>query len=156
LRALKLESDEQNKQRILGYIAEAYWQFLPDERRQTLAPRLEQDLLDGLQAAATTSLKSAYFSTLRNIAVTTPTLEWLTSVWRREQQVRGLPLAEPDFIVLAEDLAVRAVPDWKMIIAQQIDRTENPDRKARLAFVAPALSADPAERDRFFASLKDA
>ena len=32
----------------------------------------------------------------------------------------------------------------------------NPDRKARLQFVVPALSSDPAERDRFFASLADA
>jgi aminopeptidase N len=31
----------------------------------------------------------------------------------------------------------------------------NPDRKARLQFVVPALSPNPAERDRFFASLAD-
>jgi len=31
----------------------------------------------------------------------------------------------------------------------------NPDRKARLQFVVRALSSDPAERDRFFASLAD-
>jgi aminopeptidase N len=29
----------------------------------------------------------------------------------------------------------------------------NPDRRARLRFVVPALSSDPAERGRFFASL---
>ena len=155
LRALRTESDEQIKQRILGYLAEAYWRFLPDDRRQALAPQLEQALLDGLQAAGTASLKSAYFSTLRDVAKTTPTLEWLTSVWRMEQQVRGLTLAEPDYIVLAQELAVRAVPDWKAILAQQIERTKNPDRKAQLAFVAPALSADPADRDKFFAMVKD-
>ena len=38
---------------------------------------------------------------------------------------------------------------------QQIERTKDPIGKARLQFVVPALSSDPAERDRFFASLAD-
>ena len=41
--------------------------------------------------------------------------------------------------------------DWDEILRTQIERTQNPDRKARLAFVAPALSADPAVRERAFA-----
>jgi aminopeptidase N len=64
-------------------------------------------------------------------------------------------LAEPDFITLAQALAVRDVPGWKDILDQQIAGTTNPDRKAGLQFVVPALSADPAERDRFFAGLAD-
>jgi aminopeptidase N len=155
LKAHTIETDPLIKERVLAYVAQAYWQFLPDDRRQALAPRLEQEMIEGLQNASATSVKSAYFSTLRSVALTTPTLEWLTSVWRGEQKIDGLPLAETDFILLAEDLAVRGVPDGKSIVAQQIERSQNPDRKARLAFVAPALSADPAERDRFFASLKD-
>ena len=47
------------------------------------------------------------------------------------------------------------MPGWKAILEQQIGRTINPDRKARLQFVVSALSSDPAERDRFFASLAD-
>ena len=39
------------------------------------------------------------------------------------------------------------------MLKQQIDRTANPDRKARLAFAAPALSADRQRRDEFFRSL---
>ena len=35
-------------------------------------------------------------------------------------------------------------------------RIQNPDRKARFAFVRPSLSADPAVRDAFFETLKDA
>ena len=48
---------------------------------------------------------------------------------------------------------MREVPAWKAILDEQLARIENPDRKARFAFVLPALSADPAERDAFFASL---
>src|SRR5262249_963225 len=38
---------------------------------------------------------------------------------------------------------------------QQLARIENPDRKARFAFVRPALSPDQSVRDKFFESLKD-
>ena len=36
----------------------------------------------------------------------------------------------------------------------QAARIENPDRRAQFAFVRPALSADPAVRDAWFASLR--
>ena len=60
----------------------------------------------------------------------------------------GLVLAEPDYITLALELAVREVPAWSEILDQQLARIENPDRKARFAFVRPALSPDQAVRDR--------
>ena len=50
---------------------------------------------------------------------------------------------------------MRSGPEWRAIVASQIDRTTDPDRKAQLTFVTPALSSDPSERDRFFASLAD-
>ena len=59
--------------------------------------------------------------------------------------VPGLPLAEPDYITLALELAVREVPAWQEILDEQLTRTENPDRKARLAFVRPALSPGSAD-----------
>ena len=155
LRALPRETNEQNAQRILGYLDQAYWRFTTNARRVALAPRVERVLRDGLARATTSSLKAAYFSTLRDVALTKPTVTWLTAVWREDKRIPGLTLAEPDYVVLAKELAVRAVPGWKAIIAEQIRRTKNPDRKARLEFVAPALSSDPAKRQAFFASLKD-
>ena len=46
-------------------------------------------------------------------------------------------------------------PGWDEILRTQLDRTQNPDRKARFAFVMPALSADPAERERAFDAFAD-
>jgi aminopeptidase N len=87
------------------------------------------------------------------VALTPEAVGWLTRVWRGDEAVMGLTLAEPDFIILAQALAVRDVPGSTAILEQQIGRTMNPERKARLQFVVPALSPDPARRDRFFASL---
>ena len=47
------------------------------------------------------------------------------------------------------------MPATAEILATQLQRLENPDRKARFQFLMPALSADAAERDRFFESLRD-
>jgi aminopeptidase N len=155
LTALPREDDELNVQRVLSYVSLDYWKFLPEAERSARAPRVERVLREGLAAAKTTSLKAAYFAAVRNVAVTPPTVSWLTRVWSGEEAVPGLVLAETDFIVLSQELAVRGVPKWEAILQQQVERTRNPDRKARLQFVIPALSSDQAERDRFFASLAD-
>jgi len=155
VRALPAETDEQIVQRVLGYTEEALWRFTGVAERESLAPELERLFLEGLDAAASTSLKSAWFSALRDTAHTPRTLQWLERVWKRDTSVPGLTLAEPDYITLALELAVREVPAWKEILDGQHARTENPDRKARFAFVRPALSPDQAGRDAFFESLKD-
>jgi aminopeptidase N len=153
--ALPREDNELNVQRVLSYLEQANWKFVPESVRASRASAIEQTLRAGLASASTSSLKSAYFSAVRDVAVTPPTLGWLTRVWSGEESIPGLTLAETDFIVLTQELAVREVPGWRTLLQRQIERTQNPDRKARLQFVVPALSSETAERDRFFASLAD-
>jgi aminopeptidase N len=154
--ALPRETDELNTQRILAYLEQAYWRFTSDQERLRLAPQIEARLRERLAAASTASLKGAFFASLRNVALTSGTLDWLARVWRGDEVVPGLMLAETDFITLAQELAVRAAPGWQAILEQQVERTLNPDRRARLQFVLPAMSADSSERDRFFNSLAEA
>jgi aminopeptidase N len=155
LRALPLEKNELNVNRILAYVREAYWRYSSPAARTRLAPRLELALRHGLDAAATSSLKSVWFSAVRDTAQTSGTLDWLTRVWKQDETVPGLMLAETDFIRLAEELAVRDVSGAPEILDRQYERTKNPDRKAQFAFVRPALSADVRERDAWFAALGD-
>jgi aminopeptidase N len=96
------------------------------------------------------SQKSAWFSTFRDVALTGDSVAWLERVWRRDETIPGLTFAEADEITMAMELAVREVPGWRTILQTQLERTENPDRKARFAFVMPALSADPEERVQAF------
>jgi aminopeptidase N len=155
LRGLPRERDELNVQRVLSYLTQTYWKFTPADARRAAAPRVEQLLRDGLQAASSQSLKSAWFNALRDTALTPSTIEWLTRVWRQQEQVAGLTLSETDYIRLAEELAVRQVPDSNAILEEQLARTKNPDRKAQFAFVRPALSPDPRVRDAWFLALAD-
>jgi aminopeptidase N len=148
--ALSSEGDEQNTQRILGYVSNAYWRLLSQDQRLARAPALEAALRAGLGRAGTTSLKSAWFSAFRDDVLTSDGVAWLERVWRRDERIPGLTFAETDEIAMATELAVREVPNWQQILQMQLDRTENPDRKARFAFVMPALSADPQVRGQAF------
>ena len=142
-------------QRILGYARQAYWNFLPaPDRDARRAPPRGGRCKAGLAARRHSSLKSAWFSALRDIARTEATLAWLERVWRKTESVPGLTLAEPDYITLALELAVREPAAWKEILDEQLARIENPDRKARFAYVRPALSADQGVRDAFFERLQ--
>jgi aminopeptidase N len=154
-RALPAEADEQNTQRILNYLTRAYWRFLPQQERLARAGALEQLLRDGLTRAATMSQKSAWFNAFRDMVQTPEGLEWLERVWRREEKVPGLTFAEVDEINMAMELAVRDVAGAEQILATQHERIQNPDRKARFAFVRPALSADPSVRERSFARFSE-
>jgi aminopeptidase N len=155
LRSVETERDELNVQRMLGYIQDAYWRFLLPADRRARSAALERVLRAGLDRAGSPSLKSAWFAALRDTATNPATTAWLTRVWLGDETVEGLVLAEPDFITLALELAVRGPKDWETLLDRQAGRIENPDRRARFAFVRPALSPHQAERDAFFASLAD-
>jgi len=154
LRSLPRESDEQNAQRVLAYAERTFWRYLSTEERRAQAPALEAALRAGIGRVSTQSQKAAWFNTYRDVALSRDGLEWLERVWRRDETVPGLTLAEPDEITLALELAVREVPHWEEILRVQQVRTQNPDRKARFEFVMPALSADPSVRERAFARLR--
>jgi aminopeptidase N len=154
-RALPLEDDELNVQRILTYAENTFWRFTDANARARRGSAIERTLRDGLDRAATPSLKGAWFRSLVRVATTSETIAWLERAWRMDVQVPGLVLSEPDFTSLSQELALRELPNATAILDAQQTRIENPDRKARFAFVRPALSADADVRDAFFASLGD-
>jgi len=155
LRALPRENTEQNVQLILGYAGRTFWSFLSDKARATVAPKLEQTLRSGIAQASSSTMKATYFSAFRSSVTTPEGVAFLERVWRRQEKIPGLMLSEPDEAAMALELAVRSVPSTPAILEQQRGRFMNPDRKARFEFVMPALSGDPAVRDKFFESLSD-
>jgi aminopeptidase N len=155
LRALPKEPDEQNAQRVLSYLTRVFWKHLPDGDRQSRSPAIERVLRQGIDRAGSQSQKAAWFNAYRDTVLSQEGVAWLERVWRRDERIPGLTFAEPDEITMALELAVREVPNWQAILQLQLDRTQNPDRKARFAFVMPALSADPAVREQAFARFQD-
>ncbi len=153
--ALKHEPDELNVQQMLGDVRVAFWRYTPADARSTIAPRLEQVLRAGLTAAASTREKAAWFNAFRSTVLSAKGVAWLERVWRRDEKIPGLPLSETDEANIAADLAVRGVADADAILQTQLARFTNADRRARFAFIIPALSPHQTARDAFVASLQN-
>jgi aminopeptidase N len=149
------QATEQIVQLLAGYLADAFWRFLPPESREEVAPRLEGVLRAGLRRASTSSLKATFLSAFRSVVTTAEGLAFLERVWRRRESVPGLTLAETDEAAMALDLAVRSVSSAAAVLEEQRERFTNPDRRERFEFVMPALFGDREVRAAFFRSLAD-
>ncbi len=155
LRALRREDTEQLVQLALGYVDSVYWRYLPPSEREALASRVENDLRAGIRRSSSSSLKSAYFSTFRSVVTTADGMAFLERVWRKQEEIPGLTLSEPDETSMAQQLAIRSHPEADAILAEQLERIENPDRKERFEFIMPTLSQNIEDRQAFFADLGD-
>ncbi|UCG85878.1 MAG: ERAP1-like C-terminal domain-containing protein [Gemmatimonadota bacterium] len=152
---LQTEQVELVVQRILSYTESAYWRFLPEAERSALGQHLETLLWDLLERAPSSSLKATYFRAYMSIAVSDSATQRLLDIWRGTREIPGLTLSESDYIAIAQELALRDISDAEQILTDQLERIENPDRKASFEFVLPALSTNPAVREAFFESLRD-
>ncbi len=139
----------------LGQLRIIYWTLLRPGAREELAPVLEQTLWETMLRHSEPSKRKVLFEAFADVALTADGLAQARDVWSGTASVDELPLAENDQIGIAQSLAVRLPHEAKDIVELQLARTENPDNLRKLEFVAPSLSADPAVRDEFFASLAD-
>ncbi|MBI4376260.1 MAG: ERAP1-like C-terminal domain-containing protein [Elusimicrobia bacterium] len=140
---------------LLKRLAELHWRFLSPAERSARAEATERMLWSSLGSARSSGLRSEFFKTFSKVAGSREALDRLERIWRGELALPGLKLSEEDMSVLAMELAVRGQPRFQDLLARQIKRVSNPDRKARLEFIAPALSADADSREVFFVKLLD-
>ncbi len=155
LAALRSEEEELISSLLAGYITDVYWRLLRPANRQAMGPGVEKQLWQMLQDDIPANKKKIIFRTYQSLALTGPALDNLYHIWKGQRAPAGVKLTEDDYIALALSLALKEHADTSILSVQQA-RITNPDRKQRLQFLAPALSARPAVRDRFFASLNQA
>jgi len=156
LLALPRERDELLIQQLLGLLRNTWWRYLPHEDRLRQASVLEDILWNALLEAETSSLKGAWFAALMDVTLSEDGTARLYDIWQGRDVPEGLALQEQQFITLAEALAIRGVEPGAQILDQQLQRTVNADRRARLSFLLPALSDDANEREALFNSFADA
>ncbi|MBW3545090.1 MAG: ERAP1-like C-terminal domain-containing protein, partial [Bacteroidetes bacterium] len=152
---LSQEPEELNLKLMTDQLSNIFWKFLPAAERTELAATLESELWAAMQQQADQNAKKHLFKAYQSIAMTSETQDRLYGLWEKEEAPTGVKLTEDDYTSLALALAVRDYPANTPILPTQIERIKNPDRKKRLQFMIPALSADVRVRDAFFASLKD-
>lgn len=93
------------------------------------------------------------FRLYRSIAVSDEATSRLLALWKERKAPKNCALGEADYVNLAYSLAIRLPERADEILATQLARIENPDRKREFEFIAPSVSPRKAERDSVFASL---
>ncbi|MCF2447573.1 M1 family aminopeptidase [Dyadobacter sp. CY345] len=139
---------------LLGNIQTIWWTFLTDQQRKRNQENIEQILWSLLEKTPDKGMKNSYFRAFRNVALTESGLRKLEVLWNDQLKVKDLVLSEDDKISLAYELALKGHVDAKGVLAKQLSNTKNPDRRAKMEFVIPAISQDEVERDKFFESLR--
>jgi aminopeptidase N len=152
---LTREPEELNLNILLDQLVSIYWHFLSPAQRNQLGPRVEEEIWKALLRTPTDNEKKLLFRTYSSIVLSREGQDRLYHVWKDQNPPAGVKLSEDDYTGLAAALALRVYPGYADILKEQGERIQNSDRRARWQFLQAALSADTAERDRFFASLKD-
>lgn len=156
IKALKVETNEQVIQLLLGQIRTNYWQFHNNESRLLMNQELENSLWSLIKTAKKPGLKKNYYNTYLNIALSEKALTNLYNIWDKQKKVFEVKLSENDFTDLAYQLALKMEDQSEEILETQFARIKNQDRKDKMEFLMPALSNKQEVRDAFFASLSDA
>jgi aminopeptidase N len=149
-------SEEENtliRDYLLGRIEEVYWRFFSAEERNQYNAETEKILSNLYQSLAKPGDAIACFRTYYAIAQSDEATAQLKAIWEQQQIRPSLPLTESESIDLIAELALRKTAEWEALVDQQLQRIKNDDRRRRLQYIKPALSAEAATRDAFFASL---
>jgi aminopeptidase N len=140
----------------LGQLQYIYQSLLSDAQRGALAADTENRLWMTLAAQPDSSRTRLVFSYVAAMTAAPPGLQQLHDIWAGTLALDKLILEEDDLVELAQVLAIRLPAKSAGIIAAQLARTDNPDSRRRLEFIAPSVSAEEEVRDAFFESLRDA
>lgn len=139
---------------LLGNMQTGWWVFLNANQRAGYQERVERVIWQLLNTTKDKGIQTSYFRAFKSLALTDDGWQKMHGLWTGKLEVSGLVLSEEDKISLAYELALKGKGDGNAILSEQLNATKNPDRKARMQFVIPALSTSEAERDAFFESLK--
>ncbi len=154
LNLLSREPEELNLTLIAGQLTQIFWRFIHPSNRTQIAPIAEAALWKAITEEPDANKKKVLFRSYQSIALSKGALDTLYRIWKEQAPPQGVKLSEEDYTSLALNLAIKEYPDTTIIDVQQ-SRITNSDRKQRLAFLKPAVSADVKVRDHFFASLKE-
>ena len=155
LQAIPQEQEPLNLNNLLNNLRVVYWRFLSEEERTAAIGSLEEKLSMAWRTAPKGGKKTELFRAYYELAQSPAANAELLAIWRGETRVPGLSLSESERIDMAAQLALRLPEEAASILDQQLEETANSDRKRRLEFIRPALSADPATRAAFFASIQE-
>ena len=139
---------------LLGRISRLFWQFIPPTSRDRFALEIEGALIRRLRSEPDLSIKRNLYESLIRLAWTKDGKQTILEIWQGNWENFDLPLSENDYVNLAFEMAIRDMTAAPKILRETLQKLNNPDRRARMEFILPAVSADEATRDTFFKGLE--
>jgi aminopeptidase N len=149
---LLAEKEELNVKLLSNYLSITFWEFLSPDDRLSVTANLEASLWGAFNQQSTQNIKKLIFKTYQDVFLSEEARDRLYKVWSNSTSVANIKLTEDDYTAMAFSLAVRDDKDTS-ILTRQLQRINNPDRRKRFEFIAPAVSSDLKVRDLFFESL---
>lgn len=156
---LQARLDEPNElllNAMLGQLRRTYWSFIDEGARASVAVDLERALWGNItDMQIPSSTRKIYFNALQDMALSDASHQRLKAILHEDEIIAGISLTPRDQGNLAALLSIKMPEEADVLLGRHVAWLQNPDAKRRFEFIMPALSASEAERDAFFASLKD-
>lgn len=153
LAALAGEQNPQLARYLAGNIQTVYWRFLSDTLRRRLNPATESLLWERLSSAPAEE-KPVYFDAYLSVVLSDGGIRNLAELLEGSAVVVGLDMTEERRFGIAAALMLRDHESGQHLYDALSENTVNPDRRRRMEFLQPALSADMADREAFFDVLR--
>nr|WP_273569079.1 M1 family aminopeptidase [Maribacter sp. Hal144] len=155
-KSLLSEKNELLVNLISGYLNMLFWTYLTEAQQEKHQSNLENQLIRQLQSDLPPNIKKILFGSFQSIAYSDSGNETLYKIWNKSIIIPDLKLNEDDYTRMAMTLALFEHPDTTEILEIAKKNISNPDKRERFEFLLPSLSNEPAIRNAFFESLKDA
>jgi aminopeptidase N len=126
--------------------------FLDPESHKDIIADIENLLWAKLQTVPVES-KQVFLDSWLAVAVNPESKNHMMGLYNKTIQIPGFSISHQNLTKLACEIAMRS-ENGDQILNDELHRISSPDRKRRLKYIMPAISASQSERDAFFESLK--
>ncbi len=153
---LKLVENETNEQLltlVCDQLSTVYWRCSNTDLRYSMAPELEDVLLNKINEVSLLSIKRMLIKNWANLTLTPQGLKKLRQVVIRKKEMLGVAFSERDLSTMAMQLALKDPELDDAFILSIAEDMQDEDVRGMMEFVSPVFSKDNAVVDAFVEGL---
>lgn len=143
------EKDETIVSSMLGRANTAMNYYLNDKTRETLAPKLEEILINKLQTAETLGQRITFYRSFLNVANSEKAKQLLKDVLSGKFKIEGFNLKTKDKFDIVTKLFVLSDKDAESLLTE-LNKTETSDDAKRYAYAARAGTKTAESKAKYF------
>ncbi len=151
LSSLNHEQNQQLQNYLVSNLATVCWNFLDYEENMLYSQRVESYLWNIL-LRSDASAKELFFDYWLKLSRSEKSVSTMIDIYSGQIAIENFTLSEKNRSDLVCEAVIR-YNDHTVILEEELERIQNPDRLRRLQFIKPALSHDRVTRHDFFEKL---